>query len=287
MRSSLLTRSVVAVASLAIGSVALAAIPATAATPAGTTRDEVLSLATAARANGSEISNPMQIAAAAILNRECGYAAGRVVNPGNVNAVTPLTGDAAVDGVYVIGTVRDDNGAGTQVGDCALALVAPRATGTTLSGQGTLTVTELVTSTKTASSALSGDAGLTALPSATNGFPATGFTYSATGTATTTSTATTVTKVATPKSKAQKKAAKKKYEKRLSSAKKSYKKALAKAKSSKTKKAAAKKAYRAKRASAKAAYKKAIASFKLVTRTTTTTTNSPFTISGSSSPIDN
>ena len=284
MRSSLLTRSVVAVASLAIGSVALAATPATAATPSGTTRDQVLQLAASARAGGNEISEATSIAAAAILNRECGYAAGRIVNPGNVTDVSPFGVDAIVDGVYLSGTVRDGDGQDTNVGECSIALVAPRSAGAVLSGQGNLTVAESsLNSTKTAQSTLSGDVGVTALPSATDTYAPSGFSYSANGTSTTTITSTTTETVKTSKTTAEKKAAKKTYKKRLASAKKAYKKAIAKAGKSKAKKAAAKKKYKAKKAAAKKAYLKAIAPrVTTITKTTSTPSSSTFAVSATS-----
>ena len=158
MRSSILSRSVVAVASLAIGSVALAAVPASAATPAGTTRDQVLSLATSARADGGELSQATRAAAAQILNRECGTQAPRIITEDSIRAVQPVAVDATVDGVYLNATVRDENGQGTGVGDCAVGIVAARASGTTLSGSASLTTTPLFgTTVTTPAASLSGD----------------------------------------------------------------------------------------------------------------------------------
>jgi hypothetical protein len=284
MRSSLLTRSVVAVASLAIGSVALAAVPATAATPSGTTREQVLALAAAARADAL-VEGPTgatQAAARAILAQECDLTATQeIFAPFDVQIVPVETG-AAVDGVAISGVVSSS---GSPTGNCVVGIVTPVAPRSTLSGTGNLTLGAVFGPATTAQATLSGDVGVVINPNPGN-TPVNGFTFTAGGTSTQTTQVTTTVKVKDTKSKAEKKAAKKKYDKRVKAAKKSYKKALAKAKSSKSKKAAAKKSYKAKLASARKSYKKAIAGFKLVKRTTTQTQSTPFSVKAERPGVD-
>jgi hypothetical protein len=248
MRSSILSRSVVAVASLAIGSVALAAVPATAATPSGITREAVLSLASAARADNGEPSLATRTAAAAMLNRECGVASDQVLDASTVREVSPVNANAPVDGVYITASVTSQ---GTPVRECAIGVVAPVVAGSSLSGTATLSTSSFgSTQTTTATpTALSGDVSVITLKQAT--LFSVSFTYKAEGASTKTTSTTTSVKVKDTKTKAQKKAAKKKYVKRLKAAKKTFKKAERKA-DSKAQKVKAKKAYKARRAAAKA-----------------------------------
>lgn len=276
MRSSLLNRSVVAVASLAIGSVALAATPATAATPSGITRDMVLTAAAGART-----ATPTAAQSAAItdvLKRGCGIGPEDLSLPLQPKAVA--AGDDA-DGVVLTAFVYS----GPTQGLCTIGAFATVDASFQLSGTATITSRAINAAdaprTTDFSGPLSGDVYVTPRTDPSGTFA----TVSAAGNATKTTTTTTTSKVADKKTKAQKKAAKKKYDKRIKAAKKAYKKALVKAKSSKSKKAAAKKTYKAKRANAKAIYRKSIAGFKLVTRTTTNTENRPFSVTADASPF--
>jgi hypothetical protein len=272
MRSSLLSRSVIAAASLAIGSVALAAVPATAATPTGVTREAVLSLASAARAGTVDPA-----AANDVLTKECGLETGESFGTTFAPQVTTITPVAVVEGVIVTGTVVV---ADAPTRECVVGLVAPKDPNTQLSGTANLSVTSPIppAAAPPQQTTVSGDVSATTIRDAAPGFIISGASYAANGSATTTTSVTETVKVKDTKSKAQKKAAKKKYDKRVKAAKKAYKKALGKAGSSKSKKSAAKKVYKAKRASAKAKYKRAIAGYRLVTRTRPVTTTRSFSV---------
>ena len=277
MRSTLLTRSVVAVASLAIGSVALAATPATAATPSGVTREAVLSLAASARANAVDVA-----VASDILIKECKLETGQSFGslfPPKVTAIAP---NSVVEGVVMTGTVNSSNAPSRE---CVVGLVTPKAANSVLAGTAKLTVVvESSSATPTPQETiLSGDVSTTTILEAAPLSVVTGTTYVANGTATTTITSTTTETVKTSKTTAEKKAAKKTYTKRLASAKKAYKKAIAKAGKSKTKKAAAKKKYKAKKAAAKKAYLRAIAPrVTTIPKTTSTPSSSTFAVSATS-----
>ena len=273
MRSTLLTRAVITAATLAIGSAAFAAVPASAASPSGITREAVLSLAAAARADAVDPA-----AANDVLTKECGLETGETfgVLPARVTAVDP---NSVVDGVIVTRGVALLGLLPTS--QCIVSLVAPKAAGTVLSGTGNLSVTTSipVLGTTPQETTLSGDVASTVIPDAgVVDVLLPGATYTVTGAATSTTTVTDSVKVSTPKTKAQKKAAKKKYTKRLASAKKKYAKAKKKAHSSKSKKAAAKRSYAKSRAKAKAAYKKSIAGYTVVQRTRPVTQSRPFSV---------
>jgi hypothetical protein len=278
MRSTLLTRSVMAVASLAIGSVALAAVPASAATPSGSSREDVLSLAASARADGNVLSPATRSAAAAILNRECGLQAPRVITGNSVRIIKPVGVDATVDGLFLNGLVRDADGEGTPVGECAIGVVAARESGAVLTGNATLStstpVNPLVT---TPATSLSSD--VSSIVEKHPAFYTSTYSFKAGGAAAKTTTTIVTEKVKVTKTAAEKKAAEKKYDKRLKAIKKSYKKALAKAGKSKAKKVHAKKSYKAKRTSAKSRYRAAVAaSFKLVKKSVDTTDSRQFAV---------
>ncbi len=277
MRTSILSRSVIAVASLAIGSVALAAVPADAATPSGITRDSVLSLAASARANATSVST--RAAARDILNRECALAAGESITATEttpfVTSVATVSPSETADGASISGFVSN---AGGPVRQCVVGVIAPTAPGFALSGQATLSVTLIGSTTPVqVQTAMSGDVSVSAANKLPNVTPVSSSSYSVAGTASKTSTVTTSTKVKDRKTSKEKKAAKKKYGKKVKALKKSYKKALAKAGGSKTKKKAAKKSYSAKRTAAKNAYRYAIAGYKIVKKTRTVTDNRTFT----------
>jgi len=285
MRTSVLSRSVIAVATLAIGSVALAAVPATAATPSGITRDQVLSLAAAARAEAaSDVLSPAAADTAFdILQRECGLTAGQSVSEEFGILLEAVAPSSAVDGFYLEGTIESS---GAPVRECVVGAVAPLAPGFALSGTSTLSVSTGIPALDPApkQSTLSGDVTVSTIPDVNGYSPVSEFSYSTTGATSKTTTTQTSTQVQVPKTAAQKKAAKKTYDKRLKAAKKAYQKALKKAGSSKSKKSKAKKTYAAKKASAKKAYRSAIAAgSRTVTSSTTVNDVRPFSTQVTSS----
>jgi hypothetical protein len=281
MRTTTLTRAAVAVASLAVGSAALVAAPATAATPsADVTRTTVLTAADgwrAAQANDTRLSTAASRALRTIAVIGCDVDIDQGERLYLRYATAATVGDDA-DGVLVTVRIQDDF---TQDRDCTVGAFAPTDAGFQLSGSATISesrydsATNSYVSVPVLTSVLSGDATVTGpvLNSDRSSVSAT-----ASGNATKTTKVTTSAKVKDKKSKAEKKAAKAKYVKRIKAAKKSYAKALDKAGSSKSKKAAAKKAYRAKRTSAKATYAYAIAGFTIVKKTNTVSDVRAFTI---------
>ena len=303
MRKTILSRSVVAVATLAIGSVALAATPATAATASGITRDQILTAVNGVRtaeaaAEASDSSPRYSVATAralrAIVLKGCDIDVANDEGYESFNVELMNGGDDA-EGL-VVNTYAYRPFSGGQ--PCTIAAVATADASFQLSGAVTFSADRVTTepgateddpSTTTTTrvtvlnQALSGDAFVTAPfdgstlvsnenTSYTNGVAA------AVGNATKTTVTKTSVKVKDKKTKSEKAKAKAKYTKKIKSVKKSYAKALDKAGSSKSKKAAAKKVYKAKRAAAKAAYKYAIAGFKLVKKSTSNTENRPFSI---------
>ncbi len=272
MRSSLISRAVVAAASVAIGSVALAAVPATAATSSGITRDQVLSAAAGLRA-GVAATPAQSTALTDVINRACTVVAGQ--EEPVMRASQALTAGDDADGFAVTAIVYPSGR------NCSFTALATADASFQLSGKATITSTPGLTPNPVTSTlfsgALSGDVFVTPIYAASS-FST--ITATASGNAAKTTTSTTTTKVKDKKTSKEKKAAKKKYDKRIKAAKKSYKKALKKADGSKSKKAAAKKSYKAKRSTAKAAYKKAVAGSRIVTRTTSTTENRPFSVTG-------
>lgn len=271
MRTSILSRSVIAVATLGIGSVALAATPATAATSSGVTRDMVLTAA-----NGLRIAEPTEEQATStsaavreIFRKGCGVPAG--TEEFIVGQAEPTQAGDDADGVLLSGFIY-----ATPMRPCAIAVVATTDPAFQLSG--TVNLSTQMPSASVLTEPLSGDVYATT-PTTT----AFGLTLTASGNATKTVTVSGTKKVADKKSKAQKKAAKSKYDKRIKAAKKKYAKALDKAGRSKSKKVAAKKAYSAAHASAKAKYRSAIAGYRIVKTTVSKTENRPFSISADGS----
>lgn len=266
MRKSVLSRSLITAVSLAVASVAFSAVPATAATASGITRDEVLAAA-AARAGTDPESMPLAVRALA--NRAC------AVDPNFefvylATGYPTQTGDDA-EGLLLAALIVDLSAIGGESSSaedpmrwCAFGALA--ATDPSYSLTGTATLDYLTTSTH----ALSGDVYVTPARSLTltdlENIDESQFrqpSFAASGNAT----KVIPTKVSTPKTAKQKKAAKKVQAKALKSAKKSYTKAIKKAGKNKKKKAAAKKAYAKKKAAAKAKYKLATATFKIVNNT--------------------
>ncbi|KAA1380438.1 hypothetical protein [Aeromicrobium fastidiosum] len=285
MRPSALTRSAIAVATLSLGSLALAAVPAQADTPSGISRDMVLTAAAGVRAtppgtgtvlfgDAKGYGSAANRALKAMVNRVCvtdpdgpelslGFIAGAAAPGGST--------DGVVVSAYIL-NIEASSSSGSEAGRvCSFGVLAPVGLRSVLTGTAALTGAPAV--------AVSGD--VFATPASNIAFgpsspePSTGTpTFTASGNAIQSN----VVKVKDKKTTSQKKAAKVKYDKRLKAAKKAYKKALDKAGSSKSK--AAKAAWTAKKKAAKAAYRYAIAGYKLVTQKV----NSPFSISAKSTP---
>lgn len=287
MRSSVLSRSVVAIATLALGSAVLASVPASATTSADVTRGQVLNAAQLVRTDpGTGTGNPMESAPATskalrvLANRACAVDHDEEVAIYNFGL--PVAPGGSADGLIVMAQIIDPSEGSLQSGRvCIFGALAAAKGSTTLAGTAKLTTDAARTYR------LSGDVYVTparsfefdySQPEAEPPFDVQDLAFTATGTATTLTKVTTTKTIKTPKTKAQKKSAKKKYNQALASAKKSYKKALKKAGSSKSKKAAAKKAYSKKKASAKKTYQKRIATSKVTTVTTVTKTPVTFDV---------
>lgn len=276
MRTSILSRSVIAIASLALGSVALVAAPAQAASASGITMDMVYTANSGLRfGSGPDDPNPTPHtlqAVRSILSRSCTISSdiGEVLlNVGGIPTTTHRGGYGLVAYGEVYNEIFDTSR------DCIVGAAAVNDGQYVLTGSGTLTVwtvpvgasDDVVPTPRSKTQALSGDAFSMAADAVPANEQIVDATFAATGSSVGTYTYTRTTKVLKPKTVKQKKAAKKAYTTKLKGAKKSYAKALKKAGSSKSKKAAAKQAYSKKRAKAKATYKKAVATYKLITKT--------------------
>jgi hypothetical protein len=286
MRRSILSRSVVGIATLAIGSIALAATPATAAT-AGVSRDQVLTAVDGVRTSQStqsQLSVPASKALRAIVNQGCDVSAadGDSVRLGDL---FPTNAGDDADGLLM--RVVVDNDFDNSSRNCTIAAFASTAPTFTLSGTATITgarynptippLGEYDPPSTLLSQQMSGDAFVTDAVDNT-GVDAFSLSAAASGNAAKTTTTTTSVKVKDKKSRAEKKKARASYVKRIKTAKKSYATALDKAGSSKSRRAAAKTAYKARRAAAKAAFRYAVAGHRLVRKTTSTTENRPFSV---------
>lgn len=294
MRKTIMTRSIVTAATIAIGSAALAATPANAAAANGVTRDQVITAVNgvrAADANDSDYSIVTARALRAIVVKGCGVSSDissfEFVTLSDVAVAT--AGDDA-EGVLITAQIQIQ-GFGSD--SCTIAAFATADSTFRLSGTATISGTRFNETTDAdepvtlRSQALSGDAFVTSPLDNQNldNVDTDSLVAAASGNATKTTVTKTTTKVADKKTKSEKKKAKAKYTKSIKSAKKSYAKALDKAGKSKSKKAAAKKAYAAKRASAKATYRYAIANFKLVKKSASSTENRPFSITTPVPPV--
>jgi hypothetical protein len=281
MRPTLLTRSVISVASLAIGSVALAATPATAVpAAAGTTRDQIVSAAAVLRLDAP---TPEQYSAAAkalriVAARSCNvdFESGESVSVYQASAFA--AGDDA-DGVLVSADVYVPDGDSFSRRDCTISALVTTDASFSLSGSVSISASKSgpVADTTILTAPLSGSTYVSPIADVNN-FDPNSISSTAVGSATKTTKTTTSTKVKDKKSAKEKKAAKKKFSKRLAQAKKNYAKALDKAGSSTSKKAAAKRVYAKARALAKAKYAYDTAGFKNVKKTRTTVENRPFSI---------
>lgn len=312
MRKSILSRSVIALATLSLGPLALAAVPASAAAPSDITRQQVLAAASAVRAESSLsallISPATSRALRVLANRACS------IDPdGEEFAVLSLSeataGGQSADGVVVSAlvvtadianlitsfTAIEEPPAGVEIGDflrlCSFGVLTATAGSSTLAGTAT------IGGETPQSFGISGEVFVTP-PSnfkdfesllgissedeeepAGPDFSAIAPKLTATGNAVRTFDVPGSSTVVTPKTTQQMKAAKATYDKKLKSAKAGHKKAVKKAGSSKSKKKAAKKAYAKKQAAAKTAYQKAVApSNVLVSTMTKNSESTPFTL---------
>lgn len=273
MRTSLLTRSVISIASLAIGSVALATAPAGAATPSGATRDLVLAAANAERESGN--TNP---AAEALARAVCAPQSGETMYGSDVRTVY---GSDDVDGVLVEAYYTDEADRGYRT--CIFAAFAPLSPKATLTGTATVTgmpsdtILQRAADPAITSTPLSGDVTTT---EPVDGSDYYGLVATAKGDViSTTSTTTSTSRTITPKTTQQRYAAKKTRNSTVSSARRAYVKASRKAGSSKSKKAAAKRTYLAKKKAANATYWTALeGTLTIKTTASSTTASSPFEI---------
>lgn len=260
MRTSIFTRALMAVATAAIASGALAALPADAATASGITRESALFAIRGNVPTGpppEHLYNEMRSATRDILERSCNLDSGEIVHH---NVITqPVTTNRYADGMLAAGFVYDSSDELSRT--CIIGVTATTFTSSTLNGTSTLSVEVLrdgegTVTPITVASAQTGDVFVTgpiSVPAADDvsramyasagdwvnlvGVPATYF---------------------QPRSAAEKKAARKVYDKKVKTAKKACTKALKKAGSSKNKKTKAKKKYLKKKAAARSVYKKAI-----------------------------
>jgi len=297
MRTSILSRSAIAVASLAIGSATLAAVPAGAATPTGVTRDMVLAAAASVRADGA-IDNPeatspaSQVLLDALVTRVCDVSDGY---DGEAYGTAVETPDGA-DGVAVTALLSLGEGPidGAAYKTCSFVAVAPIGNATTFSGEATVSTLTLnfqsegepFTPSREAYE-LTGDVFVSPAVQATGGIAFSGVQAQGLLTSPGTTRVLTISKVADKKTKAEKRYAKKKYEKRIKAAKKAYAKALKRAGGDTVKKTAARLTYASRKASVTSRYKYQIASYKLVKTRSTQAQSRRFSVetTGFSIPI--
>ena len=258
MNTSIAHRSVIALASLAIGSVVLAATPATAAAPAGVTRQTVLAAAQEARDDSAQpLVDELVLAVCAVEEGETFE-----------RSADPVDRSAAVDGLLVNAQISDGS---KEVRYCVFAALAPTAASATMSGTVTISDPGVIEATFSAARALqtsdlSGDVSVTKPIDIGAGR----LTASASGTVVSASASdTAITRLVTPKTTQQKKAARKAYDRKVTAAKKIYATALKRAGTSASTRSAAKRAFRAKKSVALAAYRKATAGTLTITSTST------------------
>ena len=305
MRTSLLSRSVVALATLGISSAALAAVPASAASPAAVTRQQVLAVMDAFRNEAAgnwddlEGLKSAQRALFGITSTVCGVQIDAEQYDYYRGEARPILAKQA-EGLLVsidVSQFSDDQSAGYRL--CSFAVLAASEDGATLGGQATIGYVPVPPAPPTppgeedpseqpapvappapVTTTLSGDVFTAPVLnfSSEDQFDWIGVSFAADGTATTKTPALVTKKVWDKKSTSEKKAAKKKYVKRLKAAKATYKRALGKAKGDTSKKAAAKQAYRKQRADATTKYKYAIWNYRYVKVSDTRTDIRPFTV---------
>ncbi|MBD8608496.1 hypothetical protein IFT73_16690 [Aeromicrobium sp. CFBP 8757] len=298
MRTSILSRAAVAVATLAIGSVTLAAAPATAATPAGIDRASIVSVLDAARSyqsNGGGYTEAEQAALDKLTETVCGYTTTNDLYPHGAY-FNFFKQNSGADGAIVSVELHENIEGGDYTHRyCNFGLVVTADKDAKLSGQATLTLTPRPADTEGPIIANAAADDSTTGQLSGNAFVSTSITrdeneffsnysavdFTAAGAATTSKTVTDQRKIWDHKSKVEKRAAKAKYDKRIAKAKKAYAKALDRAGSNSAKKAAAKKAYLAKRAETKVKYDYAVWNYRYVTNTKTVTQSTPFNLTAS------
>lgn len=268
MRTSLLTRSAIAVASLAIGSVALTAAPATADAPSGVTRELVVN--TAYRYTDDD-SAPR-----ALIQKVCG--------PGTISdfSTSTLSYSADVDGVLVQAFLDYQDGVENSGRYCTFAALVTSAPFASLSGTVTITPNQLerVAAPTGTTSQLSGDVFVTK-PIADSAYAFSARADAAGDVVKVEQAKTSSTRVSKPKSTAYKNKALKSYKRSVAKAQAELAKALEKAGNSSSKKAAARKEFRARKKAAKALLHIRWSSDKktVVTTTVGKTTKTSFSIS--------
>jgi hypothetical protein len=273
MRTSILSRSVVAVASLAIGSVALAAAPATATTPSGITRDMVLTAAASVRAdqtNDVPYSDATKAALLALSSRACDLSGATEVLTYGGPVETPGSADALM--------VETEIYVGDSIRGCSFAAIASTDPELRLSGHLALTDRTYVDSIEeetTTSYDISGPVFTTPPLKLDDSFSYSNF--KAVGSTVGSTKVLNTDKVPDKKTKSDKALAHKKYKTRVTNAKRAYAKALKKADST-SETRAAKRAYRARKAIAKAKHTYAIANYKIVKVRTTQDIVRPFSV---------
>lgn len=274
MRTSTLTRSAVAVASLVIGSAALTIAPAMADAPAGVTRQIIVSSA----------DDTYSDATRTLIEKVCGSTDIDDYYPQELRQ----SGDVA--GVLVQAYVDYQQGVEDSGRACTFAALTTTEPFTDLSGTVTISVEQPERGPQDSQAAplsqsfpLSGEVFVTK-PLDNDDYLSASTTAEATGNITKVEQATTSNaRVSTPKSTKVKTAALKSYKRSIASAKAKREKSLKKAGDSSSKKAAARKAYSARKKAAKAALHLRWSSDKstVVTTTVGKTTVTPFSISTS------
>ncbi|REK73043.1 hypothetical protein DX116_05500 [Aeromicrobium endophyticum] len=266
-----------AVASLAVGSVALTAAPATAGTPSGVTRELI---ANSARGTFTDDNDT---ATKTLISKVC--KSGTVTDEDYTSRTFLSSLD--VDGVLVRAYVDRQEGVENSGRYCTFAALATVAPYASLSGTVTISADQLDRSARVSEAAplstsftLSGDVYVTdPITDPDYGFSPTGV---ASGAVTKVEQATTSTsRVSTPKSTAVKSKALASYKRSIASAKAKLSTSLKKAGASSSKKSAARKAYAARKKAAKATLHVRWSSDKktVVTTTVGKTTTNPFSIS--------
>lgn len=289
MRTSFFTRSAVVIATLAVGSVALAATPATATSPEVVTRDLVLAVAQQTPSYQTISDEAVRLAELTCKFEQSAPGADSNGDYFHYVRTAPIR-TANVTGVLVSAELYEPSTEdGTTDRQCTFAALASTDAAFTLSGNAVVTTlgsNELRRSDDsgdlTATTPLSGNLTVTE-PINADEYSLRTASLAATGLVSGPVNVTTTEYVKTlkPRTAAGGKAAKAKYTKRLAEAKKWYAKALKKAGGSKSKKAAAKKSYASKKAAYKKAYEKRYATVVPVTKSTVQTGSRPFDVSAS------
>ena len=279
MRSSILTRSAVAVVSLAVGSVALAAAPASAGTASdsGTTRQTVLTIADSARQG-----DPLSDEALALVARVCKIG----IDDGRDIDLQPTYDPDGVDGFLVQALIEPEGSSSSRA--CTFAALATIRPLSTMTGTATVSAEQFdVLDVQRAAApshdfTVSGDVYVTT--------PVDDISYGDYGSATATgdvvvteASTTTSSRVVTPKSTTHKRAAYTAYHRTIDTAQAKLARALKKADGSSSKKASARKTYSARKKAAKSRLHEALkGDLTIVVTENPRTTTTPFTFTTSS-----